>query len=77
MKTFLFITCLVLLAWNVFLTRQLGRVAELAEHLKTESELSMVLARQAGDKASDLALMARRMTRNATIIVLRNGRAEE
>lgn len=77
MRTILILICLSLLTWNVFLTRQMGGIAELAEHLKTESLLSLTLAKEAQEKATGLAILARNVARNTTIIVVRGGRAAE
>ncbi len=77
MKAILAIACLSLLVWNIVLTRQMGRIAELAEHIKTESLLSLTLAKDAQEKATGLAILARNVARNTTIIVVRPVRAAE
>lgn len=77
MKTILIIICLSLLVWNVILGWQLDRITELARRIEAESGRSLTLAKDAQEKATGLAILARNVVRNTTIIVVRGGRAAE
>lgn len=77
MKIILAIACVSLLVWNVLLTSKLDNLAELAKRIETESLLSLTLAKEAQEKATGLAILARNVARNTTIIVVRGGRAAE
>lgn len=74
MKTLLALLCAMSLAWNVALTIQLRDFARVARSLQAGTEHSLSLAKSAEAKATALAIQARLIARNTTVILVQEGR---
>jgi hypothetical protein len=74
MKTALAIVGLSLAAWNITLMLKLRDISAATQRLRVESETNLILARNLDAKAKALAVQARRIARNTTVILLRGGK---